>query len=162
MAKIISQQSMENREYVRRLLKEKQPEFSAALELAADLVGRELRSRETQCDFSASEVLQRPVCPAGSAKTNTGRHEMPATTQPVLTRLNVKEAWCEALFASTLQPSDSPTADMAAHAVVLAVRQFGVRGCAGRMAQEFGDHPHEAVSRMRWVRQLTYAAGEGR
>jgi hypothetical protein len=56
MAKVVSQQSMENREYVRRLLKEKQPEFSVALELAADLVGRELRSRETQRDFSASEV----------------------------------------------------------------------------------------------------------
>jgi hypothetical protein len=57
MAKVISQQSVENSEYVRRLLKEKQPEFSAALELAADLVGRELRSRETQRDVSASEVL---------------------------------------------------------------------------------------------------------
>jgi hypothetical protein len=56
MAKDISQRSMENREYVRRLLEEKQPEFFAALELAADLVGRELRSRETQRDFSASEV----------------------------------------------------------------------------------------------------------
>jgi hypothetical protein len=51
--RVFSQQSMENREYVRRLLKVKQPEFSAALELAADLVGRELRSRETQ---RASEV----------------------------------------------------------------------------------------------------------
>ena len=56
MAKVISQQSMENREYVGRLLGERQPEFSAALELAADLVGRELRSRETQRDLSASEV----------------------------------------------------------------------------------------------------------
>jgi len=44
MVKVISQQSMENREYVRRLLKQKQPGFSAALELAMDLVGRELRS----------------------------------------------------------------------------------------------------------------------
>lgn len=56
MAKVISQQSMDNREYVRGLLKEKQPGISVALELAMDLVGRELRSRETQCDVSASEV----------------------------------------------------------------------------------------------------------
>ena len=38
---------------------------------------------------------------------------------------------CEALFASALQPSDSPTADMVAEAINCTVRQFGVRGCAG-------------------------------
>ncbi|HEV2255857.1 MAG TPA: hypothetical protein VGS06_22140 [Streptosporangiaceae bacterium] len=26
------------------------------------------------------------------------------------------------------------------------------------MAQEFGDHPHEAATRMRWVRQLAARA----
>src|SRR5690349_1705628 len=45
MAKAISQHSTQNRKYVRRLLREKQPGFSAALELAMDLAGRELRSR---------------------------------------------------------------------------------------------------------------------
>jgi hypothetical protein len=35
-----------------------------------------------------------------------------------------------------------------------AVRRFGTRGCAGRMAQEFGDHPQAAAERMRWARQL--------
>jgi hypothetical protein len=34
------------------------------------------------------------------------------------------------------------------------VQQFGIRGCAGRMAQEFGDHPDTAYRRMRWVRRL--------
>ncbi|MDT4925034.1 MAG: hypothetical protein QOG01_2747 [Pseudonocardiales bacterium] len=34
---------------------------------------------------------------------------MPTTTQPSMTRLNVNEAWYEAVFASALQPSDSPT-----------------------------------------------------
>jgi hypothetical protein len=34
------------------------------------------------------------------------------------------------------------------------VRQFGIAGCAARMAQEFGDHPEAAASRMRWIRQL--------
>ena len=56
MAKGVSRQSMENREYVRRLLREKQPEFSAALELAMNLVRREPRSQEIQRDVSASEV----------------------------------------------------------------------------------------------------------
>ena len=56
MAKGISRQSMENRQYVRRLLREKQPEFAAALELAMNLVRREPRSQEIQRDVSASEI----------------------------------------------------------------------------------------------------------
>ena len=56
MAKVISRQSTQNGKYVRRLLREKQPGFSAALELAMDLAARELRSRETQRDVSTSEA----------------------------------------------------------------------------------------------------------
>ena len=56
MAKGISRQSMKNREYVRRLLREKQPEFSSALELAMNLVLPEPRSQEIQCDVSAFEI----------------------------------------------------------------------------------------------------------
>ena len=55
MAKVITQQSTENREYVRTLLKQRQPVFFAALELAADLVRQELRSLETPRDISAVE-----------------------------------------------------------------------------------------------------------
>ena len=71
-----------------------------------------------------------------------------------MTRLNVTDARCEALFASGLQRSDTPTAEMVAEVIRRTVRQFGTRGCAGRMAQEFGDHPEMAADRMRWVRQL--------
>jgi hypothetical protein len=71
-----------------------------------------------------------------------------------MTRLNVNDARCAALFASGLQRSDAPTSEAVAEAVSRAIRQFGVRGCAGRMAQEFGDHPEAAVDRMRWVRRL--------
>ena len=46
MAIVITVQSTENMEYVRRLLKQKQPGFAAALELAVDLVEWELT--ETQ------------------------------------------------------------------------------------------------------------------
>ncbi|HXW86687.1 MAG TPA: hypothetical protein VEJ42_00360 [Streptosporangiaceae bacterium] len=43
---------------------------------------------------------------------------------------------------------------MIAAAISRAVQQFGIGGCAGRMAQEFGGHPGAAASRMHWVRQL--------
>jgi len=71
-----------------------------------------------------------------------------------MNRLNMTDTRCAALFASGLQPSDAPTGDAAAKAVQRTVRQFGVGGCEGRMAQEFGDHPEAAMDRMRWVRQL--------
>jgi hypothetical protein len=71
-----------------------------------------------------------------------------------MTRLNVSDARCLALFASTLQPSDTSTADMIASAISRAVQRLGTRGCAEKMAQEFGDHPDVAAERMRWARQL--------
>ena len=71
-----------------------------------------------------------------------------------MTRLNMHDSRCEALFASGLQRSDTPTAEAVAEAISRAVREFGLRGCVGRMAQEFGDHPEVAADRMRWVRQL--------
>jgi hypothetical protein len=43
---------------------------------------------------------------------------------------------------------------MLAEVITRTVRQLGVAGCVSRMAQEFGDHPEEAASRMRWIRQL--------
>jgi len=79
---------------------------------------------------------------------------MPAATQIAFTQMNVNGVCCHALFSSALQPSDAPTADMVATAIGRAIRQFGIGGCADRMAQEFGDHPDAAASRMRWVRQL--------
>jgi hypothetical protein len=71
-----------------------------------------------------------------------------------MTTLKVIQTQCAALFASELQKSDAPTGDAVAEAARRAVRRFGVRGCEGRMAQEFGDHPEAAIDRMRWVRQL--------
>ena len=71
-----------------------------------------------------------------------------------MTRVNMHDARCEALFASGLQRSDTPTAEAVAEAISRTVRQLGIRGCASRMAQEFGDHPEAAADRMRWVRRL--------
>jgi hypothetical protein len=59
--------------------------------------------------------------------------------------------WAEALFASTLQCSGSPSADEVRHAVATTLRQLGVRGCAAHMAGEFGDHPDTAMARMSWA-----------
>jgi hypothetical protein len=76
-----------------------------------------------------------------------------------MTRLDVKDtqgsdAQRAALFASGLQRSDVLTEDAVANAVSRAVRQLGVSGCVGLMAQEFGDHPDTATDRMRWIQQL--------
>ena len=79
---------------------------------------------------------------------------MPTTTQLTVTRLNINDAQCLALFASGLQPSDAPTAETVAQAINRAIRRLGVHGCVARMAQEFGDHPDAAATRMGWARQL--------
>jgi hypothetical protein len=68
--------------------------------------------------------------------------------------ISVAAARTEALFASPLQPSSAPDPATIAEAIQAAVRAFGTRGCAARVAQEFGDHPDTAASRMQWVRSL--------
>jgi hypothetical protein len=55
MTRVITRQSAENTAYVRRLLQEKQPGFSAALELALMLAELELTSPEMPGQLSASE-----------------------------------------------------------------------------------------------------------
>ena len=71
-----------------------------------------------------------------------------------MNRLNINQAWCEALFASGLQRSDTLTASALTEVISRTVRQLGISGCISLMAQEFGDHPEAAAERMRWVRQL--------
>jgi hypothetical protein len=78
-----------------------------------------------------------------------------------VTRLNLNEAVCEALFASSLQPSEAPTAEAVAAAIGHTVRQLGPAGCSNHVAQEFGDHPETAVERMRWVRELATSVCSG-
>ena len=74
--------------------------------------------------------------------------------------LNVNTVRCEALFVSALQRSDSPTPAEVQQAIRRAVRDLGSRGCAARVAQEFGDHPETAVERMRWARQVVKSTAE--
>jgi len=67
-------------------------------------------------------------------------------------RPRTSAVWADALFASVLQRSDEPSAGQVREAVAAAMRAYGGRGCAERVAQEFGDHPETAVARMRWAR----------
>jgi hypothetical protein len=64
----------------------------------------------------------------------------------------------DALFASGLQRDDEPGAAQVQQAIAAAIRAFGRSGCAGRVAQEFGDHPETAVIRMRWACAVAGAA----
>jgi hypothetical protein len=72
--------------------------------------------------------------------------------QLVMYRPSASAVRADALFASMLQRSGGPSADEVRKAIAAAVRAYGGRGCAERVAQEFGDHPETAVARMRWVR----------
>jgi NAD(P)-dependent dehydrogenase (short-subunit alcohol dehydrogenase family) len=83
-------------------------------------------------------------------------HEVPAVPglamRPAICHLSPSQIWVDALFVSMLQRSDEPTPCQALQAVTAVVRALGGRGCAERVAQEYGDHPETAAARMRWAR----------
>jgi hypothetical protein len=72
--------------------------------------------------------------------------------------LSTSAVRADAVFASDLQCRDEPSAGQVRQAVGAAIRAFGCSGCAGRVAQEFGDHPETAVIRMRWARSVVREA----
>lgn len=57
----------------------------------------------------------------------------------------------EALFASSLQPSDLPDSRQADLVIGATLRTLGADGCIAVMAAEFGEHPESAAERMRWA-----------
>ena len=67
---------------------------------------------------------------------------------------NVTAVRADALFVSALQSSDELSPGQVRQAVAGAVDAHGVVGCAGRVAQEFGDHPDAAAARMCWARAV--------
>src|ERR1044072_3599021 len=67
--------------------------------------------------------------------------------------LSIDTARADALFASVLQISDAPSAAQVKQASDAATSALGDLGCAARVAQEFGEHPETAVTRMRWARE---------
>jgi hypothetical protein len=74
--------------------------------------------------------------------------------RPAMHHLSIGAARADALFVSALQRSEELSTGQVQQAVAAAVRAFGSRGCAERVAQEFGDHPDTAVARMRWARTV--------
>jgi hypothetical protein len=72
--------------------------------------------------------------------------------------LSISTARADALFASALQRSDEPGAAQVRQAIAAAIRAYGARGCAARVAQEYGEHPETAVLRMRWARATVTGA----
>jgi hypothetical protein len=64
----------------------------------------------------------------------------------------------EALFASTLQSSESPTADQVRRAVSSTLLRLGANGCVSLLADEFGEHPDTAAARMCWALRTTELA----
>jgi hypothetical protein len=78
--------------------------------------------------------------------------------QPEIYYTSTGAVWADALFVSVMQRSDTPGRGQVLKAITAAVRAYGHRGCAARVAQEFGDHPEAAVARMRWARAMAYEA----
>src|ERR1700745_2097398 len=74
--------------------------------------------------------------------------------RPAMYHLSIRVARADAVFVSALQRSAQPTAGQVRRAVAETVRAFGSRGCAARVAQEFGDRPETATARMRWARTV--------
>ena len=74
--------------------------------------------------------------------------------RPAVHHLSISAARADALFVSALERSEELSTGQVRQAVASAVRAFGSKGCAERVAQEFGDHPDTAVARMRWARTV--------
>jgi hypothetical protein len=68
--------------------------------------------------------------------------------------LSITATWADALFASALQHSEEPSTGQVRQAVTAAIHDYGSLGCAGRVAQAYGEHPETAVTRMRWARTV--------
>jgi hypothetical protein len=75
--------------------------------------------------------------------------------------LTISSAWADALFASPLQRADEPSPVQVHQAIATAVAAFGIRGCAARVAQAYGEHPETAVLRMRWARAAVAGTSGG-
>jgi hypothetical protein len=89
---------------------------------------------------------------AGEARLMQGQKAIARRTA------SISASWADAVFGSGLQRRDEPSAGQVRQAVVPAIRAFGCSRCAGRVTQEFGDHPETAVVRMRWARGLAREA----
>ena len=61
----------------------------------------------------------------------------------------------EAVFVSTLQPSDHPGVNEVVTAIRRSLRiHGGVSGCVAAFATEYGEHPEVSANRMHWALSL--------
>jgi hypothetical protein len=66
----------------------------------------------------------------------------------------------EALFASSLQPSDQPTREEVESAVEESLAGHGgPGGCAEVLAGTYGEYPETAAARMRWALAVITTTG---
>jgi len=77
---------------------------------------------------------------------------------PMIAYLSIGAVQADAVFASGLQPCGEYSAGRVRQAVAAAIEAYSRSGCAGRVAQEFGDHPETAMIRMRWARAVAREA----
>jgi hypothetical protein len=63
----------------------------------------------------------------------------------------IRTARAEALYLSTLQPSESPSPDRVRRNIATTLGQLALPECDAQIATDFGDHPDTAVARMRWA-----------
>jgi hypothetical protein len=65
----------------------------------------------------------------------------------------------EAIFLSSLQPSEQPTLEQVGAAIRCSRRTHGgISGCALAFASEYGEHPDVSSDRMRWALSVVAAA----
>jgi len=123
------------------------PQDTAA-QLPADFEGlfvQDFRSRfKPPSRLPLSVVVGSPPCDSLGSRCAGASLDVSAFTHRL---------FCSSVPIASTGPAKKPL-PLIAEAIRRTVRQFGRRGCTGRMAQEFGDHPETAVERMNWVRQL--------
>ena len=82
----------------------------------------------------------------------------PTAHRPSINTVRINTVRADALFISILQQSAEPSDGQVRDAVARTLRDLGARHCAAQVAQDFGDHPDIAITRMRWARRAIEAA----
>jgi hypothetical protein len=77
---------------------------------------------------------------------------------PVMAYLSISRVLADAVFVPGMQRCADPSAGQVRHAAAAAIQADGRSGCAGHVAQEFGDHPETVVIRMRGAREVSHEA----
>jgi dihydroneopterin aldolase len=99
----------------------------------------------TQLQPVSIDLASENLCSWSAAPTAPGPQE---------DQMNATADYCriQALFVSHVQRSHFPTVDLIRDAVADTIDRLGADRCAELVAQEYGEHPDCAPSRMRWAR----------